>query len=302
MILAKISPKRYTFNMNSKICVIGSSNIDQIAYTQNIPTDGETLFGDSFQMGFGGKGANQAVMAGLLGADVYMITCLGDDVYKEMTITNYQANNVNTDHIQMVRGSSGVAPIWVDSTGQNRIIVIPGANNEIDATKAISSMEEIGDIAVLVGQCEIPMDVNHEVFKYARSNSIVTIFNPAPATTLDKEFLNHISWLIPNENEFKLISGMEPNNENFMKFKKEVPCNLIVTLGEKGAVLVEEDGTKYFEAPTVEAVDTTGAGDSFIGTFAYELSEKNSPEECIKKAVAKASQSVTKKGTQSSYS
>lgn len=302
MILAKISPKRYTFNMNSKICVIGSSNIDQIAYTQNIPADGETLFGDFFQMGFGGKGANQAVMAGLLGADVYMITCLGDDVYKEMTITNYQANNVNTDHIQMVRGSSGVAPIWVDSTGQNRIIVIPGANNEIDATKAISSMEEIGDIAVLVGQCEIPMDVNHEVFKYARSNSIITIFNPAPATTLDKEFLNHISWLIPNENEFKLISGMEPNNENFMKFKKEVPCNLIVTLGEKGAVLVEEDGTKYFEAPTVEAVDTTGAGDSFIGTFAYELSEENSPEECIKKAVAKASQSVTKKGTQSSYS
>jgi ribokinase len=302
MIIAKISPKRYTFNMNSKICVIGSSNIDQIAYTQNIPADGETLFGDSFQMGFGGKGANQAVMAGLLGADVYMITCLGDDVYKEMTITNYQANNVNTDHIQMVRGSSGVAPIWVDATGQNRIIVIPGANNEIDATKAISSMEEIGDIAVLVGQCEIPMDVNHEVFKYARSNSIVTIFNPAPATTLDKEFLNHISWLIPNENEFKLISGMEPNNENFMKFKKEVSCNLIVTLGEKGAVLVEEDGTKYFEAPTVEAVDTTGAGDSFIGTFAYELSEENSPEECIKKAVAKASQSVTKKGTQSSYS
>ena len=160
MILAKISPKRYTFNMNSKICVIGSSNIDQIAYTQNIPADGETLFGDSFQMGFGGKGANQAVMAGLLGADVYMITCLGDDVYKEMTITNYQANNVNTDHIQMVRGSSGVAPICVDSTGQNIIIVIPGANNEIDATKAISSMEEIGDIAVLVGQCEIPMDVN----------------------------------------------------------------------------------------------------------------------------------------------
>jgi ribokinase len=302
MILSKISPKRYTFNMNSKICVIGSSNIDQIAYTQNIPADGETLFGDSFQMGFGGKGANQAVMAGLLGADVYMITCLGDDVYKEMTITNYQANNVNTDHIQMVRGSSGVAPIWVDSTGQNRIIVIPGANNEIDATKAISSMEEIRDIAVLVGQCEIPMDVNHEVFKYARSNSIITIFNPAPATTLDKEFLNHISWLIPNENEFKLISGMEPNNGNFMKFKKEVPCNLIVTLGEKGAVLVEEDGTKYFEAPTVEAVDTTGAGDSFIGTFAYELSEENSPEECIKKAVAKASQSVTKKGTQSSYS
>ena len=302
MILAKNSLERYTSNMNSKICVIGSSNIDQIAYTQNIPSDGETLFGDSFQMGFGGKGANQAVMAGLLGADVYMITCLGYDVYKEMTVTNYQANNVNTDHIQMVKGSSGVAPIWVDSTGQNRIIVIPGANNEIDAQKAISSMEEIGDISVIVGQCEIPMEVNHEVFKFAKRNSITTIFNPAPAKSLEREFLEDISWLIPNENEFELISGMEPNDENFLKFKKEVPCNLIVTLGEKGAVLVSEDETQYFNAPTVEAIDTTGAGDSFIGTFAYELSASSSPEDCIKKAVEKASQSVTKKGTQSSYS
>lgn len=288
--------------MSSKICVIGSSNIDQIAYTKNIPADGETLFGDSFQMGFGGKGANQAVMAGLLGANVYMITCLGDDVYKEMTINNYEANNVNTDHIQLVKGASGVAPIWVDATGQNRIIVIPGANNEIDAQKAISSIEEIGDISVLVGQCEIPMEVNHEVFQYAKSNSVTTIFNPAPAKKLDREFLEHISWLIPNENEFELISGMEPNDQNFLKFNEEIPCNLIVTLGEKGAVLVDENKTHYFDAPSVNAIDTTGAGDSFIGTFAYELSESNSPESCIKKAVEKASQSVTKKGTQSSYS
>ena len=288
--------------MSSKICVIGSSNIDQIAYTKNIPADGETLFGDSFQMGFGGKGANQAVMAGLLGADVYMITCLGDDVYKEMTINNYEANNVNTDHIQLVKGASGVAPIWVDATGQNRIIVIPGANNEIDAQKAISSIEEIGNISVLVGQCEIPMEVNHEVFQHAKNNSITTIFNPAPAKKLEREFLEHISWLIPNENEFELISGMEPNDDNFLKFNEEIPCNLIVTLGEKGAVLVDENKTHYFEAPTVNAIDTTGAGDSFIGTFAYELSESNSPESCVKKAVEKASQSVTKKGTQSSYS
>ena len=287
--------------MSSKICVIGSSNIDQIAYTKNIPADGETLFGDSFQMGFGGKGANQAVMAGLLGADVYMITCLGDDVYKEMTINNYEANNVNTDHIQLVKGASGVAPIWVDATGQNRIIVIPGANNEIDAQKAISSIEAIGNISVLVGQCEIPMEVNHEVFQYAKSNSVTTIFNPAPAKKLERDFLEHISWLIPNENEFELISGMEPNDDNFLKFNEEIPCNLIVTLGEKGAVLVDENKTHYFDAPSVNAIDTTGAGDSFIGTFAYELSQSNSPESCIKKAVEKASQSVTRKGTQSSY-
>ena len=108
--------------------------------------------------------------------------------------------------------------------------------------------------------------------------------------------------LLKKENEFELISGMEPNDDNFLKFNEEIPCNLIVTLGEKGAVLVDENKTHYFDAPSVNAIDTTGAGDSFIGTFAYELSESNSPESCIKKAVEKASQSVTKKGTQSSYS
>ena len=288
--------------MNSKICVIGSSNIDQIAYVQTIPSGGETLFGDSFQMGFGGKGANQAVMAGLLGENVYMITCLGDDIYSEMTVNNYKANHVNTDHIQMVKGSSGVAPIWVDKTGENRIIVIPGANNEIDAQKAIKSIKEIGEISVLVGQCEIPMEVNHEVFKFANNNSITTIFNPAPARSLDRDFLDHISWLIPNESEFELISGMLPNDENFIKFRKEIPCNLIVTLGKKGAVLVGKNETHHFEAPSVEAIDTTGAGDSFIGTFAYELSRSNTPKDSIKKAIEKASQSVTRKGTQSSYS
>jgi ribokinase len=163
-------------------------------------------------------------------------------------------------------------------------------------------MTEIGNISVLVGQCEIPMEVNHEVFEFAKSNAITTIFNPAPARKLEKIFLEHVTWLIPNENEFELISGMEPNDENFLRFKKDIPCNLIVTLGEKGAVLVGEDKTHHFDAPTVDAIDTTGAGDSFIGTFAYELSESNSPEECIKKAIQKASQSVTKKGTQSSYS
>ena len=129
--------------MNTKICVIGSSNIDQFSYVANIPADGETVFGDSYETGFGGKGANQAIMAGLLGAETTMITCLGSDIFAESTIENFKSNGVNVDHIQRVNGSSGVAPIWVDSTGQNRIIVIPGANNLIDADKAISSIEKI---------------------------------------------------------------------------------------------------------------------------------------------------------------
>ena len=122
--------------MNKKICVIGSSNIDQFSYISEFPSIGETLIGNSFETGFGGKGANQAVMAGLLGANVYMISCLGNDIFGDSTINNFIENNVNVDHIQRVKVSSGVAPIWVNAKGENKIIVIPGANNEIDPNKA----------------------------------------------------------------------------------------------------------------------------------------------------------------------
>ena len=287
--------------MNTKICVIGSSNIDQFSYVANIPADGETVFGDSYETGFGGKGANQAIMAGLLGAETTMITCLGSDIFAESTIENFKSNGVNVDHIQRVNGSSGVAPIWVDSTGQNRIIVIPGANNLIDADKAISSIEKIADLSVLVGQCEIPMEVNQKVFQFAKNKNITTIFNPAPAQKLDEEFLEYLNWLIPNEIEFEVISGMEVNDENLINFKKEIPCNLLVTLGENGAVLVKDDNVLYFDAPKVNVVDTTGAGDAFIGAFAFGLSSSESLDKSIELAVEKASLSVTKKGTQSSY-
>ena len=287
--------------MNTKICVIGSSNIDQFSYVANIPADGETVFGDSYETGFGGKGANQAIMAGLLGAETTMITCLGSDIFAESTIENFKSNGVNVDHIQRVNGSSGVAPIWVDSTGQNRIIVIPGANNLIDADKAISSIEKIADLSVLVGQCEIPMEVNQKVFQFAKNKNITTIFNPAPAQKLDEEFLEYVNWLIPNEIEFEVISGMKVNDENLINFKKEIPSNLLVTLGENGAVLVEDENVLYFDAPKVNVVDTTGAGDAFIGAFAFGLSSSESLDKSIELAVAKASLSVTKKGTQSSY-
>ncbi len=287
--------------MNTKICVIGSSNIDQFSYVANIPADGETVFGDSYETGFGGKGANQAIMAGLLGAETIMITCLGSDIFAESTIENFKSNGVNVDHIQRVNGSSGVAPIWVDSTGQNRIIVIPGANNLIDADKAISSIEKIADLSVLVGQCEIPMEVNQKVFQFAKNKNITTIFNPAPAQKLDEEFLEYVNWLIPNEIEFEVISGMKVNDENLINFKKEIPSNLLVTLGENGAVLVKDDSVLYFDAPKVNVVDTTGAGDAFIGAFAFGLSSSESLNKSIELAVEKASLSVTKKGTQSSY-
>ena len=288
--------------MNKKICVIGSSNIDQFSYISEFPSSGETLIGDSFETGFGGKGANQAVMAGLLGADVYMISCLGNDIFGDSTINNFIENNVNVDHVQRVKVSSGVAPIWVNAKGENKIIVIPGANNEIDANKAKASLQEIENVSYLIGQAEIPMDVNHDVFDYAKQNNITTVFNPAPGKILESTFLKKIDWLIPNENEFQIISGLDVTDENILEFSKTIPCNLLVTYGEQGVLYVEDDEIIKFKAPNVDAIDTTGAGDAFVGSFVYALTKNLKVDDAINLAIDKASLSVTKRGTQSSYS
>ena len=288
--------------MNKKICVIGSSNIDQFSYISEFPSSGETLIGDSFETGFGGKGANQAVMAGLLGGDVYMISCLGNDIFGDSTINNFIENNINVDHVQRVKVSSGVAPIWVNAKGENKIIVIPGANNEIDANKAKASLQEIENVSYLIGQAEIPMDVNHDVFDYAKQNNITTVFNPAPGRILESAFLKNIDWLIPNENEFQIISGLNMTDENILEFSKTIPCNLLITCGEQGVLYVEDDEIIKFKAPKVHAIDTTGAGDAFVGSFVYALTKDLKVDDAINLAIDKASLSVTKRGTQSSYS
>ena len=287
--------------MKPKICVVGSANIDQVSYVKRTPNDGETVFGDSYQMGFGGKGANQAVMAGILGAEVYVITCLGSDVYRDMTIENFKNNDVITDYIQTVDGSSGVAPIWVDESGQNRIIVIPGANDSIDGSLAIEALKKIDKLDVLVGQFEIPMNVNEQVFSYAYKNGVETVLNPAPANKPSDSLLQNTSWFIPNEIEFEEIYGDIFNENNLLLFAKNVDTNVVVTLGEKGCAYIENNSVKIIKADSVKAIDTTGAGDAFVGAFSFALASKLDIEECLKLALKKATDSVTKKGTQSSY-
>jgi len=287
--------------MKPKICVVGSANIDQVSYVKRAPNDGETLFGESYQMGFGGKGANQAVMAGLLGAEVYVIACLGSDVYREMTIENFKNNNVITDYIQTVEGSSGVAPIWVDESGQNRIVVIPGANNLLDSSLAIESLEKIGKPDVLVGQFEIPMSVNEQVFSYAYNNGVQTVLNPAPANKPTDVLLENTSWFIPNEVEFEEIYGEVFNEGNLLLFAKDLKTNVVVTLGEKGCAYIKNNSVKILDTDSVKAIDTTGAGDAFVGAFSFALASKLDIEDCLKLALQKATDSVTKKGTQSSY-
>jgi ribokinase len=288
--------------MDSKICIVGSSNIDQIAYVDMTPHDGETVFGSKYQMGFGGKGANQAVMAGLMGAQTFMITCLGDDVYADMTIENYKNNGVNVDYIQRVEGSSGVAPIWVDKTGQNRIIVISGANDHINADKAIEDIDKISNLNYIIGQFEIPLEVTEKVFIHAKNKNIQTILNPAPAKLPSDSLLQVTDWFIPNEIEFETISGSSAfDDRNLLNYANSISGNLIVTLGDKGAAFISNNEVMKIEAPTVSAVDTTGAGDAFVGAFSAGLANGLTPIDAIKLGVDRASDSVTKPGTQSSY-
>ena len=289
--------------MASKICIVGSSNIDQIAYVESTPSDGETVFGNEYKMGFGGKGANQAVMSGLMGAETYMITCLGDDVYADMTIENYKNSGVNVDYIQRVPGSSGVAPIWVDSSGQNRIIVVSGANDLINGDDAVEALKKIGDLNAIIGQFEIPLEVTEKVFEYAKSNNITTILNPAPAKIPSSSLLDVTDWFIPNEVEFETISGLSAfEDNNLINYSETIKSNLIVTLGEKGAAYIENGVVKKVGAPKVEAIDTTGAGDAFVGAFSYAIASDFTIEDSVKLGIERASDSVTKPGTQSSYS
>jgi ribokinase len=288
------------------IAVVGSLNIDLIAYTARVPGAGETVIGDRFQMGFGGKGANQAVMAARLGARVSMVGALGDDVYAAMTLDNLAAQEVDATHVARVAGSSGVAPIWVERDGTNRIIVVPGANDAVDPDGAADAVRSLIGVAVVLGQLEIPQGVTTAAFEAARDVGAVTILNPAPAAALAADLLEASDWLIPNETEFTILAGLEgfdPADDGpILRFAAGIGPRLLVTLGSSGAALVTAAGSvERIPAVPVTAVDTTGAGDAFVGAFAYGLAAGFPELTAVRLGIACASDSVTRTGTQSSF-
>jgi ribokinase len=286
------------------IAVVGSLNIDLIAYTPRVPEAGETLIGTDFRMGFGGKGANQAVMAARLGGRVSMVGALGDDVYAGMTLENLDRQAVDATHVARVAGSSGVAPIWVEAGGQNRIIVVAGANDLVDPESAADAVRSMPGVRVVIGQLEIPQQVTLEAFRAAREVGATTIFNPAPAALLDAELLEVTDWLIPNETELALIAGERidlESDEALRRYAANVRPRLVVTLGARGAAVVREDRVERVAAASVEAVDTTGAGDAFVGAFGYGLAAGLDEITAVRLGIACATDSVTRHGTQSSY-
>lgn len=286
-----------------EVIVVGSTNIDLITYTHQIPSAGETVVGDRFQMGFGGKGANQAVMARLLGSEVAMVSCLGDDTYGQMYLDNFAEFGVDTTHVYRAPGSSGVAPIWVEPDGTNRIIIVPGANDALTPDQAAAAVAFHPGASVVIGQFEIPQAVTAAAFRTARSQNTLTVLNPAPAAVITPDLVALTDWIIPNEVEFRLISGGDPTVEaDLVTFARRTGCRLLVTMGSQGIALVtSDDRVTRLAAELVAAVDTTGAGDAFVGAFAHGLASGLDEIGAIRLGMACAADSVTRPGTQASF-
>lgn len=283
------------------IAVVGSAMIDLTAYAKVIPAPGQTIEGDLFTTGFGGKGANQAVIAAHCGAHVHFVGKLGNDLFGDSIAENFKKLGISSEFLERSDTPNGVAHIWVDANGENRIVIIPGANYEIESKKAVNAIESIADLSVVVAQCEIKQEVTLAAFTAAKKRGCVTILNPAPYQPLSNELLEVTDWIIPNETEFKELHGQAPSNDEVLKGFRPGK-NSIVTLGSEGAVLIASNGNlTRVSAPKVNAVDTTGAGDAFVGVFAFGLASGKSPEDAMKLGIKVASMSVTRKGAQSSY-
>lgn len=285
------------------IAIVGSANIDLTIYAQILPGPGETLSGDKFSEGFGGKGANQAVISALSGGQVHFIGAVGQDEFGTSLIGNFHRYGIHTEHLTRLNTHSGTAHIWVDGHGENRIVLIQGANGKIDASKVAEAIVNIAGLKIVIGQCEIPQAATLAAFKSAKQRGATTILNPAPYQTLSNELLELTDWLVLNQSEFAQFDPETrlPISDAIISSLRAAQ-NLIVTLGENG-VAIAQPGKPVIRVPSskVEVVDSTGAGDCFIGSFATAMGMGLSAEKSAAFATSVAGLSVTKQGAQSSY-
>ncbi len=291
------------------IVVVGSTMIDMVAYLDRVPARGETLFGTRFVQGFGGKGANQAVMASRLGATVEMVNCLGDDTLGDLTLENFGREGIGVRHITRSPGTAtGVAFIWVEPNGDNRIVVVPGANDSLTSEQARGAVSGAERVDLVLGQLEVPQPATAAGFAAARERGAITVLNPAPAAPLDSTLQAVTDWLTPNEVELLAVAaacGLESSSVDdatIAAVAAETGVRLAVTLGERGAAVCENaTDVVRIPAPAVDAVDTTGAGDAFVAAFAYGLAIGAGAPQAAALGCACASLSVTRHGTQTSF-
>lgn len=290
------------------IAVIGSNMVDLITYIDRMPKLGETLEAPAFEIGCGGKGANQAVAAAKLGADVMMVTKVGDDLFAENTIKNFQKYGVDTRYVTKVSGvSSGVAPIFVDSSSQNRILIIKGANNELSPSDIDKAADDLKACKLIILQLEVPLSTVYYAIDFANKNNIPVILNPAPADpNLDMSYVCKCDFFMPNETELEILTKLPVSNLEEIQIAANSLIskglkNLIVTLGDKGAIWLDGKECHRINPYKVNAIDTSGAGDAFIGCFAHYLVKTNDIQFSLGMASIFSAYSVTGKGTQVSY-
>ncbi len=290
-----------------KIAVIGSNMVDLVSYITRMPTKGETLEAPEFKMGCGGKGANQAIAASRLGADVLMLTRVGNDIFADNTIANFKANGISTDYVLRTNASSGVAPIFVDPMSHNSIIIVKGANSYLSASDIQAAAEDIKKCQLIVLQLEIPTETVYAAVQFGKEHNIPVLLNPAPAQPdliLDK--VKSCEFIVPNETELSLLTGMPVETEDeirnaAMTLRDAGVKNVIVTMGQRGVLWLSENQQQHFPPLSVNAKDTTGAGDAFIGCFASMYCKSKDIAHSIEIANHYAADSVTRLGTQTSY-
>jgi ribokinase len=296
------------FGQSPALTVVGSTMIDLVAYAERMPERGETVVGERFEQGFGGKGANQAVMARLMGAEVAMVNAVGDDIYGQRTLANFAQYGIDTTQVQQVPGSSGVAPIWVEPDGTNRIIIIAGANEGLSPQDGAAGVRAQARVDAVLAQFEIDQAVTTAAFDAARERGAMTILNPAPGDAISADLAAVTDWIIPNETEFATIARAADMNDDvddpaaLAGLANALGTRLVVTLGERGAALVGTAGdVRMVATQTVSASDTTGAGDAFVGAFAYGLASGRDEADAVRLGCAIATDSVQRAGTQSSF-
>jgi len=290
----------------SKILVIGSSNTDMVIKTEKMPAPGETILGGRFLLNPGGKGANQAVAASRLGGKVTFITKRGNDLFGNQTVGLLMREGVDTQYIvKDMDLPSGVALITVDASGENTIVVAPGANGNLQPGDINPKVFSSGKCQILLLQLEIPLTTVEFAAKAAAANGIRVILNPAPAAALNDELYRHLWLVTPNETEAELLTGIKVTDISSADsasdwFLRKGARNVIITLGQAGAFVKSDSFTGLIPAIKVEAVDTTAAGDVFNGALAVALSEASGLEEAVKFACKAAAISVTRLGAQAS--
>lgn len=291
----------------SFVAVVGSANVDLTTFNDVFPRPGETIFGKKFDLGFGGKGANQAVAARICGADVGMVAKVGSDLFGPATIRNFESQGIDASYVRIAEGvSSGVAPIFVDPGGQNRIIVVKGANDTLSPEDVDAAAPLLGKADTIVLQFEIPLRTVYHTVRFAKTKGIRCIVNPAPAQPVDFKQVGSADYFIPNESEAEVITGMPVHSIDDAKKCAEYLLGqgmrrILITLGERGSLLAGSEGMELIPAFKVQAVDTTGAGDAFIGSFAVFLGEGVPEKEALTRANLYAALSTTKVGTQKSF-